>query len=139
MDLGSVRRGGISPGAGDSVESGSPTEGIKHEAEATASSLTSATAMPNGAGAGASGAADAMETTEAEEVENVTKKRKTGSGSRGVANLTPEQLAKKRANGECLPYSYIFPTHPPLIAAYGVSLFSCSIHDFNVTLVGTTQ
>lgn len=135
MDLGSVRRGGISPGAGDSVESGSPTEGIKHEAEATAPSLTSATAMPNGAGAGASGAADAMETTEAEEVENVTKKRKTGSGSRGVANLTPEQLAKKRANGECLPD--IFPSHPPLIAAYGVSLFRCSIHDFNVTHVET--
>ncbi|PNP49093.1 hypothetical protein THARTR1_10167 [Trichoderma harzianum] len=98
MDLGSVRRGGLSPGAGDSVESGSPTEGIKHEAEAAAPSLTPATAMPNGAGAGASGATDAMETTEAEEVENVTKKRKTGSGSRGVANLTPEQLAKKRAN-----------------------------------------
>lgn len=28
-----------------------------------------------------------------------TKKRKGGPGSRGVANLTPEQLAKKRANG----------------------------------------
>lgn len=28
------------------------------------------------------------------------KKKKTGPGSRGVANLTPEQLAKKRANGE---------------------------------------
>lgn len=27
------------------------------------------------------------------------KKRKTMPGSRGVANLTPEQLAKKRANG----------------------------------------
>ncbi|KAI0485684.1 hypothetical protein F4859DRAFT_511878 [Xylaria cf. heliscus] len=27
-----------------------------------------------------------------------TKKRRTGAGSRGVANLTPEQLAKKRAN-----------------------------------------
>ncbi|KAF9878484.1 BZIP transcription factor [Colletotrichum karsti] len=27
-----------------------------------------------------------------------TKKRRTGPGSRGVANLTPEQLAKKRAN-----------------------------------------
>lgn len=27
------------------------------------------------------------------------KKRKTVPGSRGVANLTPEQLAKKRANG----------------------------------------
>ena len=27
------------------------------------------------------------------------KKRKTGPGYRGVANLTPEQLAKKRANG----------------------------------------
>lgn len=28
-----------------------------------------------------------------------TKKRKSAPGSRGVANLTPEQLAKKRANG----------------------------------------
>lgn len=27
------------------------------------------------------------------------KKKKTGTSSRGVANLTPEQLAKKRANG----------------------------------------
>lgn len=27
------------------------------------------------------------------------KKRKSAPGSRGVANLTPEQLAKKRANG----------------------------------------
>ena len=27
------------------------------------------------------------------------KRRKNGPGSRGVANLTPEQLAKKRANG----------------------------------------
>ena len=30
------------------------------------------------------------------------KKKKPGPGSRGVANLTPEQLAKKRANGELL-------------------------------------
>jgi hypothetical protein len=30
------------------------------------------------------------------------KLKKTGPGSRGVANLTPEQLAKKRANGK--PY-----------------------------------
>lgn len=34
------------------------------------------------------------------------KKKKTGPGSRGVANLTPEQLAKKRANGE-LANSYV--------------------------------
>lgn len=27
-------------------------------------------------------------------------KRKSKAGSRGVANLTPEQLAKKRANGK---------------------------------------
>ncbi len=32
-----------------------------------------------------------------------TKKRRTGGpGSRGVANLTPEQLAKKRANGRLI-------------------------------------
>ncbi|KAF6839235.1 bZIP transcription factor [Colletotrichum plurivorum] len=30
--------------------------------------------------------------------DNTNKKRRTGPGSRGVANLTPEQLAKKRAN-----------------------------------------
>lgn len=30
---------------------------------------------------------------------DASKKRRTGPGSRGVANLTPEQLAKKRANG----------------------------------------
>ncbi len=29
-----------------------------------------------------------------------SKKRKTARGSRGVANLTPEQLDRKRANGE---------------------------------------
>ncbi|KAL7950993.1 hypothetical protein V8C42DRAFT_308175 [Trichoderma barbatum] len=98
MDFGSVRGGGISPGAGDSAESGSPIEVIKHETDASASSLTPSTVMPNGAGAGASGVAEAMDTMEAEEVENVAKKRKTGTGSRGVANLTPEQLAKKRAN-----------------------------------------
>lgn len=33
-----------------------------------------------------------------------TKKRKGGPGSRGVANLTPEQLAKKRANGTFKPF-----------------------------------
>ncbi|TFA98671.1 hypothetical protein CCMA1212_009582 [Trichoderma ghanense] len=97
MDLGSVRRGGSSPGAVDSAGSGSPLtigEVIKHEAEAAAPSLTAAMARP----AGSSGAAEATETPDAEEMENVTKKRKTGAGGRGVANLTPEQLAKKRAN-----------------------------------------
>ncbi|KAM0261985.1 hypothetical protein ACHAQJ_001991 [Trichoderma viride] len=94
----SSRRGGLSPGAGDSVDGGSPIaigEVIKHEAEPTAPSLA---ANLNGVGAGASDASEAMETTEADDIENVTKKRKTGTGSRGVANLTPEQLAKKRAN-----------------------------------------
>ncbi|EGR47952.1 uncharacterized protein TRIREDRAFT_122293 [Trichoderma reesei QM6a] len=102
MDLGSVRRGGSSPGAVDSAGSGSPLtigEAIKHEAEAAAPPMTAAMAMPNGGRpAGPSSAADAMETPDAEEMENVTKKRKTGAGGRGVANLTPEQLAKKRAN-----------------------------------------
>lgn len=32
------------------------------------------------------------------------KKRKTARGSRGVANLTPEQLARKRANGKWGPH-----------------------------------
>lgn len=31
--------------------------------------------------------------------EPAAKKRKLASAARGVANLTPEQLAKKRANG----------------------------------------
>lgn len=110
MDLGSVRRGGSSPGAVDSAGSGSPLtigEVIKHEAEAAAPSLTAAMARP----AGSSGAAEATETPDAEEMENVTKKRKTGAGGRGVANLTPEQLAKKRANGECLPEPFFL--NPP--------------------------
>ncbi|KAL7808354.1 hypothetical protein V8C44DRAFT_336154 [Trichoderma aethiopicum] len=102
MDLGSVRRGGSSPGAVESAGSGSPLtigETIKHEAEAATPSMTAAMAMPNGGQpAGSSGAAEAMETPDAEEMESVTKKRKTGAGGRGVANLTPEQLAKKRAN-----------------------------------------
>lgn len=38
---------------------------------------------------------------------DASKKRRTGPGSRGVANLTPEQLAKKRANGRW-PCSYHF-------------------------------
>lgn len=33
-----------------------------------------------------------------------SKKRKAAPGSRGVANLTPEQLAKKRANGMYMLY-----------------------------------
>lgn len=35
------------------------------------------------------------------------KKRKTMPGSRGVANLTPEQLAKKRANGMFRPVTIV--------------------------------
>ena len=36
-----------------------------------------------------------------------SKKRKIGPGSRGVANLTPEQLEKKRANGECASVCFL--------------------------------
>lgn len=36
------------------------------------------------------------------------KKKKLGPGSRGVANLTPDQLAKKRANGESFTFSPCF-------------------------------
>lgn len=39
------------------------------------------------------------------------KKRKTMPGSRGVANLTPGQLAKKRANGMCRS-PHIHPLYP---------------------------
>ncbi|KAH9908072.1 hypothetical protein F4778DRAFT_460765 [Xylariomycetidae sp. FL2044] len=59
-----------------------------------------------------------------------SKKRRTGPGARGVANLTPEQLAKKRANG--MPPSPLPPglthhhhRHPPCIAVY---LCTCSHH-----------
>ncbi|OBR03515.1 BZIP transcription factor [Colletotrichum higginsianum IMI 349063] len=45
---------------------------------------------PAGAGAGASPTSQPPDDT--------NKKRRAGPGSRGVANLTPEQLAKKRAN-----------------------------------------
>lgn len=143
MDLGSVRRGEISPGAGDSAESGSLIaigDAIKHETEVTAPSLTAATVIPNGAGAGASDAAEAMDTTEAEEVENVAKKRKTGVGSRGVANLTPEQLAKKRANGECLPDLFSTPLYSPYMASAFLASILQSIHMISMLrLLGTTQ
>lgn len=43
------------------------------------------------------------------------KKLKAGPGSRGVANLTPEQLAKKRANGTA-PSSHHLT---PLLCVFG--------------------
>lgn len=43
------------------------------------------------------------DTTNTNTTSTTTKKRKNGPGSRGVANLTPEQLAKKRANGKWRP------------------------------------
>jgi len=48
---------------------------------------------------GPSPAAGSPNSTEAGGAPDAAKKRRTGPGSRGVANLTPEQLAKKRANG----------------------------------------
>lgn len=63
-----------------------------------------ATATPGSSGGG-SGIKRAPD-SEARDDENLVgdgtsgaKKKKTATGSRGVANLTPEQLAKKRANG----------------------------------------
>lgn len=49
------------------------------------------------------------------------KKRKTMPGSRGVANLTPEQLAKKRANG-MFRSSYAHGTHGLGIALLNIKL-----------------
>lgn len=51
--------------------------------------------------------------------ESAKRRKKSGPGSRGVANLTPEQLAKKRANGECsislmLPLASLVACHPPI-------------------------
>lgn len=120
--MGSARRGKSSPLAGDSVDSGSPIaiEAVKPESSATASPLAPATAVNlNGTAAAvaagaASGTSEPMDTTETDEIENVAKRRKTGTGSRGVANLTPEQLAKKRANGKC--FCYIFSLlRPPCL------------------------
>lgn len=50
-------------------------------------------ASPDGIGSGAGGGSAA---------EAAAKRKKMGPGSRGVANLTPEQLAKKRENGASL-------------------------------------
>lgn len=113
MDTRSARRGRFSPVAGDLVESGSPIAigAIKPESSATASPLASATAVSLN-GTAAAEASEPMETTETDEVETVTKKRKTGMGSRGVANLTPEQLAKKRANGKWFAASLLLTTRP---------------------------
>jgi hypothetical protein len=115
MDTRSARRGRSSPVGGDSVESGSPIaiEAIKPESSATTSPLASTTGVHLN-GTAVAGASEPMETTETDEIESVTKKRKTGSGSRGVANLTPEQLAKKRANGKCFAAS--FPLKPQALA-----------------------
>ncbi|KAL2753762.1 hypothetical protein ACRALDRAFT_1077329 [Sodiomyces alcalophilus JCM 7366] len=46
----------------------------------------------------ASGAGSPANTTASAATTNASKKRRTGPGSRGVASLTPAQLAKKRAN-----------------------------------------
>lgn len=55
---------------------------------------------------------DAAAASPVDATADAKKRRRTGPGSRGVANLTPDQLAKKRANGKfVLPlYSIcIFP------------------------------
>lgn len=65
-----------------------------------------ASAGDDGAGGGGGGvkrdaeAANMVGSPAAGDDGSARKKKKTGPGSRGVANLTPEQLAKKRANGE---------------------------------------
>lgn len=52
------------------------------------------------------------------------KKRKAAAfGTRGVANLTPEQLEKKRANGESLPQ----PPPPYSLAIGSVGPHSCEM------------
>ncbi|KAK4243940.1 AP-1-like transcription factor [Corynascus novoguineensis] len=57
-------------------------------------------ALADTAGGGSNGAGpqDGGDTPENTEAGGASKKRKTGRGSRGVANLTPEQLERKRAN-----------------------------------------
>ncbi|KAK1528344.1 BZIP transcription factor [Colletotrichum paranaense] len=52
------------------------------------------------------------------------KKRRVGPGSRGVANLTPEQLAKKRANGE---HKLLSLTHPLIPCLTAHMTFSYSV------------
>lgn len=49
---------------------------------------------------------DAANKSDADADGPASKKRKIAAGARGVANLTPEQLAKKRANGEFPPRTH---------------------------------
>ncbi|KAL2197230.1 hypothetical protein P885DRAFT_69097 [Corynascus similis CBS 632.67] len=62
------------------------------------STLPTTTHQQAGGGSNGSGPQDGGDTPENTEAGGVSKKRKTGRGSRGVANLTPEQLERKRAN-----------------------------------------
>ena len=59
-------------------------------------------ATPGGDGGGTGTSTASPE----EDGDGIRKKKKSSSAAnRGVANLTPEQLAKKRANGESLVHS----------------------------------
>lgn len=70
----------------------SPTAG------GSSNATTAPTAAP-AASASAAGAAPSHNGAQLQGPAGASKKRRaSGSGSRGVANLTPEQLAKKRAN-----------------------------------------
>lgn len=64
-------------------------------------SVMSGTGGGDGDGAGGAGHKREASGTPADDLAG-RKKKKTGPGSRGVANLTPDQLAKKRANGKSM-------------------------------------
>ncbi|KAK3053991.1 hypothetical protein LTR09_004767 [Extremus antarcticus] len=73
-----------------------PDDGTQSTAAATLSSQADANGTANGDGTG-NGTGDSNGTSTPEP--NTRKRKATGQpGSRGVANLTPDQLAKKRAN-----------------------------------------
>jgi hypothetical protein len=96
-------------------------------------------AVPSGSSSTAGGVkreASAVDTADTDgDDARQKKKKKTGPGSRGVANLTPEQLAKKRANGKCHTFSYhqTFQVSVPIFV-YGS--FACYSRQF---VLGNTR
>ncbi|OLN86210.1 hypothetical protein CCHL11_04200 [Colletotrichum chlorophyti] len=82
------------PSPAGSVAS-SVTRGLNHNNKRGASDLPSPAHHGNGDANNLAGPATSPTSQPSAET---NKKRRTGPGSRGVANLTPEQLAKKRAN-----------------------------------------
>ncbi|KAK2003123.1 BZIP transcription factor [Colletotrichum falcatum] len=76
----------------------SVTPGLNYNNKRGASNQPSPAGHGNGDSHPPTGAAASPASPASQPSGDANKKRRTGPGSRGVANLTPEQLAKKRAN-----------------------------------------